>query len=90
MTEDILKNSLAQSVRYLRAYGEERLRDVEDMWKSLEDDVEPKAVSPEVPLASSETPININSQQAVAETPRESISEEVQEPRSFLQRLLGW
>lgn len=88
MTRDILKMSVAESVRYLRAYGEERLREAEEIWNSLEDDEHSDAPEPYVePI---ELPNRSTLQLAALEEHVSETPNAVQPSRSFLQRLLGW
>ena len=89
MTADILKNSVAESVRYLQAYGEERLRDAENMWNSMGDDELSEIPDPHTePI--DELPPSSTLPQATAARPAKLTPSACQPSRSILQRLLGW
>lgn len=90
MTQDILKTSLADSIRYLQAYDEGRLRNVEDIWSNLdlENDAEPRLQKPEP--AAEIPPSKTQPPQAEKERSVEITRDTDNLSPSFLQRLLGW
>ena len=90
MTKDVLKISLAESVRYLRAYGEEDLRGAEFLWNSPDEGEESEAPEETLPSVQPEMPVTSSIQETAQETVVLSGHDKDQRSRSLLQRLLGW
>lgn len=90
MTDDELKASLAESIRYIRAYGEERLRGAEDLWNSPDEEEELglQETAPPIPPEISDAS---DCQHIKSENSKLSGHGTHQPPSSsLLQRLLGW
>lgn len=90
MNQDIFKNSLAESVRYLRAYGEERLRELEEAWNSLDSESNAEPSREELEPVSESLMRKALSAQTITAKPVEAVTEVESPSPSFLQRLLGW
>lgn len=90
MNQDILKTSLAESVRYLKAYGEERLREVEEAWNSLDSESDDEPFHEEPAQVAESLPQKTQPAQIMKVKPIEAETEEEPPSPSFLQRLLGW